>query len=153
MKELLLGLVVASLLSGCASQPPLKKVTNSGKPEGEYANTTKTLVMDALTSYCNDGGFMVLEATESNVLCSKETDGMEAFMAQMAIGNAYSTTPVGKLRFSIGEIGGKVKVWADAWIETQMPMGQVNQMKITDNASINALQERLDNLKPMTKPQ
>ena len=153
MKKILLGFVVAGLLSGCASQPPLKKITNSGKPEGEYVNTTRTSVMNALTSYCNEKGFMVLEATDSNVLCSKETDGMGSVMAQMAIGNAYSTTPVGKLRFSIGEIGDKIKVWTDAWIETQMAMGQVNQMKITDNASINALQERLDNLKPKTKSQ
>ncbi|WP_265498258.1 hypothetical protein [Providencia rustigianii] len=151
MKKLLLNLVALGILSGCVSQPPLKKVTQSGKPEGEYANTTKMSVMNALTSYCNEKGFMVIEATESNVLCSKETEGMGSVMAQMAIGNAYSTTPVGKLRFSIGEVGNKVKVWADAWIETQMAMGQVNQMKVSDNASINALQERLDNLKPKSQ--
>lgn len=34
------------------------------------------------------------------------------------------------------------------WMETQMAMGQVQQMAITDNASKNTIQQRLDELKP-----
>ncbi|CDH22092.1 conserved exported hypothetical protein [Xenorhabdus bovienii str. kraussei Quebec] len=150
MRKIIIGLLAVVVLSGCTNQEALKKKTQSGKPEGVYENTTKAAVRDALTSYCNERGFMVVEATESTVLCSKETEGMGAVMAQMAIGNTYSTTPVGKLRFSIGEVNEKVKVWADTWMETQMAMGQINQMKINDNASINALQDRLDNLNPKT---
>ncbi|MDC9594080.1 hypothetical protein [Xenorhabdus sp. IM139775] len=108
----------------------------------------KALIRDALTTYCNEHGFMVMEATESTILCSKETEGMASIMTQMAIGNSYSTTPVVKLRFSIGEVDKKVKVWADTWVETQMTMGQINQMKLNDNSTINALQDRLDNLNP-----
>ncbi|MGK3451465.1 hypothetical protein, partial [Escherichia coli] len=41
------------------------------------------------------------------------------------IGNAYSTTPVSKVRFTIAQLNNDTKVWADMWMETQMAMGQV----------------------------
>ncbi|HGJ5878780.1 MAG TPA: hypothetical protein ACHBZ9_06860 [Arsenophonus nasoniae] len=139
------------LLSGCANQEPLKKKTQSGKPEGTYQNTTKSDVKDSLSEYCNNKGLIVMESTDSIVICSKETEGMHSILSQMVLGNSYSTTPVAKIKFSIGEVGGSVKVWSDAWIETQMAMGQIKQMVIKDNSTINDLQNILDNLKPKKK--
>ena len=71
-------------------------------------------------------------------------------MAQLLVGNAYSTTPQSKIRFSIGKVNDDVKVWADAWIESQMPGGQVNQMPVTSNDVRNSIQSGLDELKPQT---
>lgn len=135
-------------MTGCANQEPLKKVTSSGKPEGVYSNTTKSSVKDALSTYCNERGFIVLESTDSGVFCSKKTEGGTAVMSQLAIGNSYSTTPEVKLKFSISEVGEVIKVWADAWFETQMAMGQVNRMDIKNNSDLNQIQDRLDNLSP-----
>ncbi|HGF6339010.1 TPA: hypothetical protein ACF2WD_005070 [Escherichia coli] len=56
--------------------------------------------------------------------------------------------PVSKVRFTIAQVNNDTKVWADMWMETQMAMGQVQQMAITDNASKNTIQQRLDELKP-----
>lgn len=89
-----------------------------------------------------------MESTTANVLCSKETPGGGAVMAQLLIGNAYSTTPLSKIRFSISKIDDGVKVWADAWIETQMPGGQLNQMAMTGNDVKNSIQAGLDEIHP-----
>ncbi|WP_312805560.1 hypothetical protein [Atlantibacter hermannii] len=143
-------LISIALLSGCAATPALKKQTASGKPEGIYSHTTTELVQSALVTRCNEKGFIVLESTASNVVCAKETQGGGAVMAQLLVGNAYSTTPQSKIRFSIGKVNDDVKVWADAWIESQMPGGQVNQMPVTSNDVRNSIQSGLDELKPQT---
>ncbi|MCW7764323.1 hypothetical protein [Photorhabdus luminescens] len=148
MKRLAVLLIGSALLSGCANNIPLKKQTQSGKPEGVYTNTTKEAVRDSLVAYCNEKGFMVVESSASSVLCSKETEGGSAILTQLMIGNSYSTTPVGKIRFTIGSVNNSIKVWADMWVETQMAMGQMRQMPITDNKSRNAVQEKLDSLRP-----
>lgn len=147
-KKTTLMLLSAVLLSGCAGQVKLNKPTASGKPEGIYQNTTAERVQSALVSRCNEKGFMVLESTPSNVLCAKETQGGGAVMAQLLVGNAYSTAAQSKLRFSISKINDSVKVWADAWIESQMPGGQVNQMAMTGNDVKNSIQASLDSLNP-----
>lgn len=69
-------------------------------------------------------------------------------MAQLLVGNAYSTAAQSKLRFSISKINDSVKVWADAWIESQMPGGQVNQMAMTGNDVKNSIQASLNSLNP-----
>ncbi|OCQ53548.1 hypothetical protein Ppb6_01174 [Photorhabdus australis subsp. thailandensis] len=148
MKRLAILLMGSVLLSGCTNNVPLNKQTQSGKPEGMYTNTTKEAVRDSLVAYCNEKRFMVVESSTSSVLCSKETEGGSAILTQLMIGNSYSTTPVGKIRFTIGSIGNSIKVWADMWVETQMAMGQMRQMPITDNKSRNAVQEKLDSLRP-----
>ncbi|NHB94445.1 hypothetical protein C5469_20830 [Photorhabdus cinerea] len=148
MKKLTALLIGSVLLSGCANNVPLKKQTQSGKPEGIYTNTTKEAIRDLLVAYCNEKGFMVVESSTSSVLCSKETEGGSAILTQLMIGNSYSTTPIGKIRFTIGSVNDSIKVWADMWVETQMAMGQMRQMPITDNKSRNAVQEKLDSLRP-----
>ncbi|HAU8242088.1 TPA: hypothetical protein I8298_004360 [Citrobacter freundii] len=69
-------------------------------------------------------------------------------MAQLMVGNAYSTPAKSKLRFSISKVGNDVKVWADPWIESQMPGGQVNKMSMTGNDVKNSIQSSLDSLTP-----
>ncbi|HBM2815714.1 TPA: hypothetical protein LU109_003626 [Enterobacter hormaechei subsp. xiangfangensis] len=146
MKSLFI-LVVPALLSACAAQVPLKKVTQSGKPEGVYHNVTKAQVRDALVNRCNNKGSTILSSDESSVVCAKTLDGSSAFMTQLLIGNSYSTPPQGKIRFSIAQLQSDVKVWADMWVETQMPGGQVNTMPAEDNATKNNIQAGLDDLK------
>lgn len=98
-------------------------------------------------NYCNSRGLIIYNADNSSVICGKELEGGSAVFGQMLIGNAYSTTPVSKSDLlSLKLI--TIKVWADMWMETQMAMGQVQQMAITDNASKNTIQQRLDELKP-----
>ncbi|QEM94366.1 hypothetical protein FEI17_27350 (plasmid) [Kosakonia radicincitans] len=68
-------------------------------------------------------------------------------MTQVLIGNSYSTPPIAVLHYTIGQQPDGVKVWADMWVETQMPGGQVNTMPANDNHTRNILQDGLDGLK------
>ncbi|BDH46382.1 hypothetical protein TUM12370_24260 [Salmonella enterica subsp. enterica serovar Choleraesuis] len=148
MKKLVILGLTALTLVGCAGQPKLLKETQSGKPEGFYASTTKEKVKDALINYCNGRGLTIYGADNSTVVCGKEQQGGSAVFTQALIGNAYSTTPVSKVRFTIAQINNDVKVWADMWVETQMAMGQVQQMPITSNDAKNTIQQRLDSIRP-----
>ncbi|MGF6665312.1 hypothetical protein QF000_006980 [Paraburkholderia atlantica] len=96
----------------------------------------------------------VLEATQYHVVCGKELKGGQATMATLAIGNAYSTTPIQKVKFTIFQDGDGVKVVANQWIESQMPGGQTNRMNLTSNAQNNDLQQALNKLTspPTTDP-
>lgn len=147
MNKMTVLLLSATIISGCTSSVPLIKKLNQ-ENLGVYQNTTKDKVKDALVNYCNSRGLIIYNADNSSVICGKELEGGSAVFGQMLIGNAYSTTPVSKVRFTIAQVNNDTKVWADMWMETQMAMGQVQQMAITDNASKNTIQQRLDELKP-----
>lgn len=143
MKKII-GVALFSLfVSACASNMPLNKVTMSGKPEAEYKGKTVDQVKNALVVTCNNKGFMVYHADKTSVICGKETNST---MAQILIGNAYSTPVVAKVRYTIANINKTPKVWADMWIETQMVGGQINQMPLKSNEDKNAVQKNLDEL-------
>lgn len=143
MKRVLI--IFVFLLSACVSQEPLIKQTESGKSEGNYPGKTKEQVKDALVARCARFGNMVFESSDSSVICGKQSDSV---LAQMAVGNAYSTPATFKVKFTIAKINDAVKVWADMWIESQMPGGQLNQMPVSDNNDRNMVQKALDNLNP-----
>jgi len=86
---------------------------------------------------------MVIESTPNQVLCGKTLTGSDAFLAQMAIGNSYSTTPQRKIRFTIYKMGDDVKVTAQQWVETQMAFGQVQTQELKTNNQINDVQNFL----------
>lgn len=113
MNKMTVLLLSATIISGCTSSVPLIKKTQSGKPEGVYQNTTKDKVKDALVNYCNSRGLIIYNADNSSVICGKELEGGSAVFGQMLIGNAYSTTPVSKVRFTIAQVNNDTKVWAD----------------------------------------
>lgn len=142
------ALFLMLILNGCANQPSLLKDTASGKPEGIYQSTTKEKVKDALVNYRNNKGLMFFNADSSSVICGKQQEGGNAVLTQALIGNAYSTPPVSRVRFTISQLNNDVKVWADMWVETQMAMGQMQQMPDTSNQARNVIQQRLDELKP-----
>ncbi|WP_252120474.1 hypothetical protein [Symbiopectobacterium purcellii] len=135
-------------MNGCVTQQPLKKVTQSGKPEGIYKNKTKESVKDVLIGYCNQNGMMVYDSNDSSVTCGKERTDAAGILVQAMIGNAHSTTPVQKILFTIGKQDKDVRVWADMWIETQMATGQINKAQLTNNNAKNAMQDTLDKLNP-----
>ncbi|MFQ0833885.1 MULTISPECIES: hypothetical protein [Citrobacter freundii complex] len=144
-KGMAVSLLALFTLSGCANQEAIKKHTASGKPEAEYPGKTKEQVKDALISYCNQKGLSVFESTDSLVICGKPADSV---LAQMLVGNSYSTPAMAKIRFTIASVNTAPKVWSDMWIESQMPGGQVNQVPSKNNTDINSVQNMLDNLNP-----
>lgn len=146
MKRTLMTCAIILCVSGCAGQDPLKKQTASGKPEALYKNTQKAQVKDRLTELCSSTGFMISESTDATLTCSKQQEGGQAILSQALIGNAYSTTPVSKTRFTLAQVNNDTKVWADMWVETQMAFGQMQQVPITNNNVRNQVQDALDQL-------
>ena len=140
-------LVVSVLLvSGCAPQEARMKVTSSGYPEGTFMNTSVAKVRNKLIAACDSHGIMVSESTENSVLCGKEMSGGDAVLAQVLIGNSYSTTPRDKIRFTIYQAGKNVKVSGHEWIETQMAFGQMHQVELNGNNQFNSVQRMLNSL-------
>lgn len=144
-KNVLIACFVLTL-AGCAASVPLTKVTASGKPEVIYNTASKTDVKDLLLNMCHQNSLAVFDSNDSSVICGKEKEGSKAILAQLVMGNSYSTQPVDKVRFTIMKQDNKVKVWADIWMETQMGMGQIKQMDIKDNQSLNKIQAMLDSV-------
>jgi len=147
MRNLIFVLITSTLLAGCATQVPVKKLTPSGKAEGDYPGKTVEQVSSAFVRFCNNGGLTVYESTTSSVVCGTQRKGTSGVMTQVLLGNAYSTPPMDKVRFSISKNETGVHAWADLWVETQMPGGQLQQLASTNNEDRNSIQTLMDNIK------
>ncbi|WP_205981554.1 hypothetical protein [Paraburkholderia sp. Ac-20340] len=145
--KLKIALAALPVLFGCATQQALMTETPSGHPEVTFERATLTDVQNALIARCSQIGGMVSEQNTNTVTCSGQLQGQQAVMAQLLLGNSYSTTPVRKVRFVMDANGDSVHVVAFDWVETTMAMGQVHSAEMSSNNSRNALQESLDRLK------
>jgi hypothetical protein len=146
MKKLVIASTFALLLSACAPQQALLKPTTSGYPEGIFSNASVDSVRSKLIDGCSSRGILVQEASGNQVVCGKTMEGGDAVLAQMLVGNSYSTTPERKIRFIIYQIGSDVKVTAQQWIESQMAMGQVRRLELNGNNHKNDIQQFLFSL-------
>ena len=83
-------------------------------------------------------GILVQEASGNQVVCGKTMEGGDAVLAQLIVGNSYSTTPERKFRFIIYQSGADVKVTAQELIESQMAFAQMQKHEfaaITERSS------------------
>jgi len=69
-------------------------------PQAWFAETPEE-ISSRLAGACADRGGSVVEQDNFHVLCQKTAEGLRGAMAQVLVGNAYSTTPEIKVRFSI----------------------------------------------------
>lgn len=99
-------------------------------PTDAYFAEEPNAVSARLADMCMDRQYLVVEQDEHHVLCSKETSGLKGILAQVLIGNAYSTTPVIKMRFALARGRANTRVQASGWIETQMAFGQMRQIPL-----------------------
>lgn len=130
-------------LTACAPQQALVKKTSSGYPEGVFSNSNVEDVRSKLIGGCSSRGILVQESSGNQVVCGKTMDGGEAVLAQVLVGNSYSTTPERKIRFVIYQSGADVRVTAQQWIELQMAFGQIRRTELDGNNQKNELQQFL----------
>lgn len=145
MKRIVASLVLVGL-TACAPQQALIKQTSSGYPEGVFQNTTLDAVRSRLIEGCSSRGVLVQEASGNQVVCGKTMEGGDAVLAQMLVGNSYSTTPDRKIRFIMYQSGADVRVTAQQWIESQMAFGQVRRQELNGNNHRNDIQQFLFSL-------
>lgn len=141
-----LTVFAAAVLAGCAAQPELLKPTQSGFAEGVFRGASIGEVRSKIIDGCSRAGLVVEDSGTNQLVCTQLLSGGDAVLAQAIYGNAYSTTPEGKTRFSIYEAGQDVKVVATRWFETQMAFGQVRREPLNTNVARNDMQQFLFNL-------
>ena len=146
IKKLATLVIAVSILGGCVKQQALIKPTSSGYPEGVFRNASLEKAKGKILDGCVRHGLMVSEATSNQVVCEKTMTGGDAVLAQMLVGNSYSTTPVRKLRFIMYKLNQDVKVTAQEWFQSQMVFGQVNKQELKSNNQRNDIQNFLFSL-------
>ncbi len=72
--------------------------------------------------------------------------GNDAFVASLAVGSSYSTSPQRKMRFTIYKMGDDVNVTAQEWIESQSAYGQTRTVELSSNNQRNSIQSFLSSL-------
>ena len=87
-------------------------------------------VSERIAGLCFDRNSTVIEQTPTHVLCSRSIDGLQSAVAQVLIGNSYSTPLVLKFRFAIVRSEQYTRVQASQWIETQMAFGQIRAVPL-----------------------
>ena len=136
------------LLTSCAATVPLNFQTASGRPEVSFNDLSFVEVKSRLIDGCIRRGLIINEQGSSSVICEKTMEvGQGAIMAQLVLGNQYSTTPVQKAQFTITRRGQDVVVVATRqWVETQMAFGQMQRAELNTNEQLNNLQLFLDSI-------
>lgn len=130
-----------ALLTGCAAQVPLSVHTQSGYAEGIFEGLTMDEVSSRITERCINKGFTVEDSNKNSVVCSKEETGGGAVLAQLMIGNSYSTTPVSKIRFVMIHKNQQTRVVAYPSMSTQMAFGQVKSVEMNSANTRNNIQK------------
>lgn len=133
--------VFAALLLLCAAcEAPDRVVeTPSGRPEGVFKNQSPQQVSDRVAQFCAQRGLAIAQRSSNNVVCQGELTGGDAIMAQMIIGNSYSTTPVATIRTDLFQEGRDTRAYVGTSYSTQMPFGQVNTMQAQGNGDYNGM--------------
>ncbi len=138
------GLILL-LLAGCATEPPIAQ-TSSGRPEAVFRSTGVSDVQGKISQGCMNAGLVIYDASANQVVCGKTMEGGDAILAQLLIGNSYSTTPERRIRFTLAKVGSNVRVQAFQWYETQMAFGQVNRSELNSGKQFNEVQRFLYNI-------
>jgi hypothetical protein len=112
-------------------------LTPSGRAEAVFANMNLEQALNSVQSTCMDAGWMVTSQTSNQVVCEVPMSVWQSALAQMAIGNSYSTTPKMYARFSLAQIREHTRAQAQVWAETQMPFGQLRQEQFVDDNTFN----------------
>lgn len=135
-------------LSGCAMPPQRIAQTPSGRPEIILNTTDVDLVKATIINEMQVADFFLQDDSKYRLVFTKQLEGNQGIMAQLVIGNSYSTTPVAEVSFNLSKVGSTIKVIEFSSISTQMAFGQVNRMDMkNNNAWFNDLYSLLQRVK------
>lgn len=137
-------LLALLVLSACAAQEPLKKITASGYPEATFIGKSQEDIKGLIIQRCLQIGKSIEDATQDQVVCTRETDGAGSMLATLMLGgNAYSSNPVAKTKFFIFKEGNATKVIAKNSFEANMAGGRPLSKEVKNNTSTNSVQDFL----------
>lgn len=107
--------------------------TPSGRPEVTVAGSSIENMSAALLRGMQDRGYMLQNQQPNSILFTREMEGGHAILAQLMIGNSYSTTPQMEIRFTLAEQPAGIRVIANISMSTQMALGQIRRHDLRDN--------------------
>lgn len=145
MKKILTGATLACALTACATVPPMVQ-TPSGRPEKTYTGQKLERVQSAIAEACMEKQSIVESAVAGQVVCSRDTSGMDSVLAAMVVGGSYGSHPKFKARFTLIDIGGSVRVQAYQWVESTNAFGRVDQQELNSGEQFNNIQTMLENV-------
>jgi len=135
----LIGLACAST----SQSAELLAVTPGGRGDMIFAETALQDAGNAVASKCMDAGWMVNSQSDNQIVCEMPMGAVRSIFTQLAIGNSYSTTPKTFMKISLTQVGQNTRAMGQAWSETQMAFGQMQQIYFTDAQSINKIMDFL----------
>ena len=138
---LLLGACLAAVPAIAAEAPPSAWFDKSAEE-----------VSALLAGVCADRNAMVIEQDNFHIVCSRTEDGFKGALAQVIMGNRYSTTPETKVRFAILKLPQGVRVIASQWVETQMAFGQVRRVELNNRKNNATMHDLLASIGGMETP-
>lgn len=157
MRNLVAGFVSVLVLSACATSSIPNNAPRGYKPWSGQQPVSRpdrilpmspALVQSRLVAGCVDNQMRLTSASETQVICESTMTGAASVLMQFAIGNAYSTMPIAKVRYTLVPDERGTRVIADAWAETQMVGGQVQRMELDRPQDVQALIASIDRLVP-----
>ncbi len=149
MKSIIVSILSLSFLAACATgaNEPLAFSSQSGKPERIFSDRSVKEVKNRIVDVCVNGGFQVTDSGGALLSCWKTMEGGSAVLAQVLIGNSYSSPPTQHVQFAVTERNESVVVTSTSqWIETQMAFGQIKRQELNSNKHLNDVYRWLQNL-------
>lgn len=140
---LLLPAVV--LAAGCANLQPLP--TPTGKPEVMINTTDTGRVKGALVSTFASIGYSLAQDTAYSLVFTKPMEGSGAALYQVALGNAYSSTPQINVSLTLAPSPPATRVFAHLDISMQNAFGQTNRTNMDQGKGAHEIQRVLENVK------
>ena len=138
-------ILILLLLSSCAGVGPLP--TPSGYPEVTINSTNTKRIKELLLAHFASNGFTVLQDTQYTLNVSKPLEGSAAVLYQVALGNAYSSTPQMNISVTIAPLGSTTKVYGHIAVGMQGAFGQNQGTNLDRGKAGRELQTVLDQIK------
>lgn len=130
MKKFVIAAV--SVTIACSATPALADepfaVTPNGRAEMMF-DVTAIETADLLAGSCMNNNWAIKEQSPQHVLCEAPPTFGQSLLANLSMGNSYSTPPRLYYRFSIVQLSNETRVQANGWMGLQTAFGQNREME------------------------
>lgn len=142
------------LASGCATPPQRIAETASGRPEVFVNVRDAELVKGLAISEFQVNGFVLTNSAPYTLQFDRQLSIGQEILAQLFIGNQYSTTPIAHVTLSFASEARTIRVFASSSISTQMAFGQIRTLSMdNNNAWFNDIYRLLQSVKSKAQEQ
>lgn len=117
--------IVATATPALADDP--YAVTPNGRAEAVF-DVPAQQTSDLLAGACMNANWVIKDQNPSQVVCEAPATFGQSLMANLLMGNNYSTPPRLYYRFSIAEMTNESRVQANGWMGLQTAFGQNREM-------------------------